>query len=61
MYLKVEMFPPAVEVRAVLEGQFLARRMYAEQGGLLGKLKNEVLALCHKDHPINNDIFSLTW
>ena len=42
IYLKVDMFPPAVEVRAILEGQFLARRMYAEQGGLLGKLKKEV-------------------
>ena len=39
MYLKVEMFPPAVEVRAILEGQFLARRMYTEMNGLLGETK----------------------
>lgn len=30
----VESFSPEVEIRAVLEGQFLARRMYAEKCGL---------------------------
>ena len=30
---KVSSFPPEVEARAVLEGQFLARRMYLENGG----------------------------
>ena len=37
--LQVESFPPEVEVRAVLESQFLARLMYAQACGLtIGKL-----------------------
>ena len=38
---KVDSFPPEVEVRAVLECQLLARRMYALRSGYkLGELQN---------------------
>ena len=44
LYLKVESFSPEVEVRAVLESQFLARLMYAKQCGLkIGNSQNTVI------------------
>ena len=70
MYLKVEMFPPAVEVRAILEGQFLARRMYTEMSGLLGETKIslvyhtntqvKIVSKCHK-HRSYLTHFSAGW
>ncbi|XP_033729842.1 xylulose kinase-like [Pecten maximus] len=41
---KVDSFPPEVEVRAVLESQFLARRMYAELRGMSVGPQTRVLA-----------------
>ncbi|XP_060068180.1 xylulose kinase-like [Ylistrum balloti] len=41
---KVESFPPEIEVRAVLESQFLARRMYAELRGMRVGPQTRVIA-----------------
>lgn len=40
----VELFPPEVEVRAVLEGQFMARLMYAKSCGLQIDPNSRVIA-----------------
>ncbi|XP_062570095.1 xylulose kinase-like isoform X2 [Saccostrea cucullata] len=41
---KVESFPPEVEVRAVIEGQMIARKMYTEKRGMHTGLDTRILA-----------------
>ncbi|KAJ8307082.1 hypothetical protein KUTeg_015166 [Tegillarca granosa] len=48
---QVDSFPPETEVRAVIEGQFMARRMYAELRGMKTGLTGQKFEEVVKGHP----------